>query len=282
MADDLGIPWDHFLSKMAVACGDGVYAGGGEDARHHGPRAFESDAFWVDPDVKRVLWDFFHCLDKAIAAAANDSRRATSLNSFLRQMDLISGMGQGRVIDKSCAAWLGCQFLTFKTPARTRKGTSLLACVTRYLAKFKTIYVAMKVRQRQSILFGRGSKSVDELNAAASPLCDASMMSFAMSLPAGLGNVLSPFASRLQSISDLPWRRWEARCDALVSFRSIEAGLHRVRALMRLIALITLYVGCPTSVRRFWFAQCLARTFRPLIHKSIFLPAKVFEVFTSG
>jgi hypothetical protein len=58
MADDLGIPWDHFLSKMAVACGDGVYAGGGEDARHHGPRAFESDAFWVDPDVKRVLWDF--------------------------------------------------------------------------------------------------------------------------------------------------------------------------------------------------------------------------------
>ena len=42
----LHLPWQEVLPRLSVACGDGVYAAGGQNARHAGPRSFESVEFW--------------------------------------------------------------------------------------------------------------------------------------------------------------------------------------------------------------------------------------------
>jgi hypothetical protein len=283
MVASFNIPWGDFIATLAAACGDGVYAGGGADARHRGPRCFEAADFWGgDSAPQRTLWDFFHCLDKALARAVAGSKRAVALNNLLRKLEHVFGMGQGRSIEHGTAEYLGTRVLSFKTPVRTRKGTSLLHCVSRYLGKFQNLYYAMKLRQRHVIVFGRSARSIEQMNAAADPLCDAAMITFALSMPACNENTLSPFAARLQNVCDLPWKRWTARCQALRAIETHKQALSRVRLLMRIYIMVSPLVGNPLSMRRFWLAQCLSQALHPLYHETFYLPAQIFEVFTAG
>ena len=64
---NLGIAGEDFVARVALACGDGVYASGGPDAANKGRKVMDRPEFWGfqpplessgEPGQYRVVWDF--------------------------------------------------------------------------------------------------------------------------------------------------------------------------------------------------------------------------------
>jgi len=285
-ARSMGLDATGFLKRLSVACGDGVYAAGGEHAKQK-TTAFDGLAFWGElvSDAKqyyRSVWDFFHCFNKAIAATVRGSSRATALNVFLRDMECVFGLGQGRYLQRAVADCLDINCEAMKTPVASRQGTSLLQCPSRFLQKFRNLYCAMTVRQRQVALFNRSSKSLSCLNQIAEPLCDAGMLTFVLGTVACNDKVLAPFVAQTQDVSDLPSTRWRSRQRVLQKAGCHIRALERLRCLCVLHPLLAMHVGDSSTLLCWWAAHCFSAELRPLFHPKFHAPAQILEVFCKG
>ncbi len=74
---------DWITQRIAVACGDGALVRGGPDAKHGSTDALS--AVWFRQCEPRVMWDMFHLVDKAGAAAFRESATASELFDLLKK-----------------------------------------------------------------------------------------------------------------------------------------------------------------------------------------------------
>ncbi len=74
---------DWMAQRISVTCGDGALVRGGPDAKHSSTDALT--AVWCSERKPRVMWDMFHLVDKAGAAAFRESATAAELFELLKK-----------------------------------------------------------------------------------------------------------------------------------------------------------------------------------------------------
>ena len=109
---------DKFLRSVSIACADGALASNGPAGRA------QNNALGVwwrtrrGPDhPRREIIDLFHLVNTSGEKAFKSSSQVLSFFAMLKQLEHCLGIGHGRHIDRSVAAWLGETHRVCKSPA---------------------------------------------------------------------------------------------------------------------------------------------------------------------
>ena len=109
--------WNTFV---AVGSADGALVRGGPAAKHQSTAAMNkiwaaaSEGLRGDARAERATWDSFHLFDKVGSAALKEHETGNTLFDLLKRLEWLLGMGQGRIVGKSCAENLGLRWLVCK------------------------------------------------------------------------------------------------------------------------------------------------------------------------
>ena len=119
------------------------------------------------------------------------------------------GLGQGRYLSRSVAAFLKVPHYVCKTAVAHRKGTYILEVAQRWLENYVPNYHTLIIRSRHA-LNHRGSKSFERLGKLRDDLGDQVMLTFVLGLMPGMHHILAQITLQSQDVADSVWQWWRA------------------------------------------------------------------------
>ncbi len=247
--------FDHWRSeRFAVAVGDQALAPGGPA---HFAHNLGLKLLWDGHRRRRDVADLFHLINRA-GKRALEQPAARALFSLLKSLEHCFGLGHGRHLDRSVAAFLGEAQLACKSPAGHRKTGYLCGVPERFLQKYRNLFYGILVRMNHA-LDNRGSKSFSWLKGLGEQLSDQTVITFALGLVSGLAHNLAAITARAQNAGDLPWTRWRAlrRNQQSMEQEVILVGWWRGR--LTCLALLEAFLPRSCSgLRNWWRALCFS------------------------
>ncbi len=153
----------------------------------------------------------------------------------------------------------------------------------RFFETYQAVYHALLLRQRHA-LDKRGSYSFTSLKEIGEILADIRMLAFTFALHGELQGTVAGINSRTQFAGDLPWERWRAIEDSCESHRRMTTRLRSLRVWLRILVLVSPYVGNELcTMRRFWAAYCFSQHSRGFHSGGTWhLPAHLFQILFTG
>ena len=126
-----------------------------------------------------------------------------------KDVEAVCGLGQGRYLSRSVAAFLDVPHHVCKSAVAHRKGTYILEVAQRWLENYCSNYHTLLIRSRHA-LDKRGSKSFEHLRKLREDLGDQVMLTFVLGLMPGMQHVLAQITLQSQDVADLAWQWWRA------------------------------------------------------------------------
>ncbi len=273
--------FDHWRSeRFSVAIGDQALAPGGpaHTAQNLGLRLL-----WDGHRCQRDVADLFHLINRA-GKRALEQPAAQALFSLLKNLEHSFGLGHGRHLDRSVAAFLGETQLACKSPVGHRKTGYLCGVPERFLQKYRNFFYGVLVRMNHA-LDNRGSKSFSWLKELGEQLSDQTTVTFALGLVSGLAHNLAAVSLRSQNAGDLPWTRWRALRRNQQSMEQEVVLLGWWRERLTCVALLEAFLPRTCSgLRNWWKALCFSPAGRRVCsaHSGIHLGCQLFTMLFSG
>ncbi len=266
--------------RFAVAVGDQALAPGGPA---HFSQNLGLKLLWDGHRSRRDVADLFHLINRA-GKGALEQPAATALFSLLKSLEHCFGLGHGRHLDRSVAAFLGETPLACKSPAGHRKTGYLCGVPERFLQKYRNFFYGILVRMNHS-LDKRGSKSFSWLKELGEQLSDQTVITFALGLVSGLAHNVAAISARSQNAGDLPWTRWRALRQCQQSMEQEVALVGWWRGRLTCLALLEAFLPRSCSgLRNWWRALCFSPRGRRVCNtrSGIHMGCQLYTLLFSG
>ena len=136
-------------SRLSITVTDGAYAWGETNSPGHNPSHMLPDLWRHLRRPEMIGWDAFHRWNLAGKAATSRNHLATAFFKLVKELDYQFGFGQGRLLDRQVAAFMGVKFLVGKSSGGTREFVYLSGAPDRFLKKFPSYYRMIELRRHQ-------------------------------------------------------------------------------------------------------------------------------------
>ena len=143
MALDVGV----LRKRLSITVTDGAYAGGEKNHRGHNPSLMLPDLWRQLCRPEMIGWDSFHRWNLAGKSATKKNHLAKAFFELVKELDYVFGFGQGRLLDRQVAAFMGVKFLVGKSSGGTREFVYLSGAPDRFLKKFPSYYRMIELRR---------------------------------------------------------------------------------------------------------------------------------------
>ena len=243
----LGLTIAILRARLAISVTDGAYAGGEKNRKGHNPsRALPM--LWVKLGRAEVIgWDAFHRWSAAGKRVMDANELANEFFQLTRDLEFQFGFGQGRMLDRQVASFMGVQFRVGKTPGGTREFVYLSGAPERFIQKLPVYHRAILLRQRHAE-DGRTSKPLAFWVQLGQRVTSLPTILFGSILGHGLG-IMAQHVRLLQVSGCLPDARARSHREVQSKLTSLAGAVDSVNWWVRMFALLHPYLDARSAKR---------------------------------